>query len=218
MLFFSPLLLLLLSSSSSSYSLLCFLSFVFVVFLCFVILLPQTHICFMLRFCIKSGTLGTHVYGFRTLTHSHILTHILKRRKSTLTHIFSSSLVLYPSRSLWLIFSIEIAVVNKFEQHTHMHIARLAICFGVSIGNVFEIYYRYFVAVSSCALCKLKSNNKFQDNENFTEIVATNDARMHSIAHEHASVFREMHLFIEWFIFSSRLFVKSFSSEGKFLI
>lgn len=78
----------------------------------------------MLRFCIKSGTLGTHVYGFRTLTRSHILTHILKRRKSTLTHISYPSLRLSPSRSLRLMFSIEIAVVNKFEQHTHAYTNR----------------------------------------------------------------------------------------------
>lgn len=35
--------------------------------------------------CIKSGTFGIHVYGFRTLY--YILTHISKQQNSALTHI-----------------------------------------------------------------------------------------------------------------------------------
>lgn len=84
-------------------------SFFFILFMSFVILLPYTYLLFLLRFCIKSGTFGTHVcIGFRTLLHTD--THIFEATKINInTHFFS----LFRSwcSSLKLAFSI------NFQQH-----------------------------------------------------------------------------------------------------
>lgn len=71
----------------------------FVVFLSFLILLPYTHPLFLLRFCIKSGTFGTHVHGFRTLLHTDTYFEATKININTHFSLFFSLFFSFIGRS-----------------------------------------------------------------------------------------------------------------------
>lgn len=124
----------------------------------FVILLPYTYRLVLLRFCIKSGTFGIHVHEFRTLLHTD--TYFEATKININTHFSSLSRVRIHGQHKRKYYrwncrlSINCAALNNIYRRLVMFmrwLLRLSISF-------------YFLSlISSCALCKLKSNINNQD-------------------------------------------------------